>query len=92
MSFWKQIKPQNPEKRQQKNHFLKNLYTLFDGRRRVLDAFESKIFPIKIEDTGFSDRTKEKISDLANVKTLLPKQILQRLQIALSQVKVGNTS
>ena len=34
---------------------LKNLYTLYDGRERVLDAFESRIFPIKIEGAGFSD-------------------------------------
>ena len=31
-----------------KKDILKNLYALFDGRKRVLDAFERRIFPIKI--------------------------------------------
>ena len=38
---------------------LKNLYALFESRERVLDAFESKIFPIKIEGTGFSDKVSD---------------------------------
>ena len=38
-----------------KKDIFKNLYALCDGRERVLDAFESKIFPIKTEGTGFSD-------------------------------------
>ena len=55
---------------------------------RNLDAFENKIFPINIEDIGFLD----KISDHSNLKTLTPKQMLQRLQIALARVRAGNTS
>ena len=31
------------------------LYALFERRERVLDAFESKIFPIKIEGAGLLD-------------------------------------
>ena len=38
-----------------KKDILKNLYALCDGRERVLDVTESKIFPIKTEGTGFSD-------------------------------------
>ena len=37
---------------------------------------------------GFSD----KASDHSNLKILTPKQMLQRLPIALAQVKAGNTS
>ena len=55
---------------------------------RNLDAFENKMFPINIEDIGFLD----KISDHSNLKTLTPKQMLQRLQIALARVRAGNTS
>ena len=55
---------------------------------RNLDAFENKIFAINIEDIGFLD----KISDHSNLKTLTPKQMLQRLQIALARVRAGNTS
>ena len=34
--------------KKKKKDILKNLYALFDGRKRVLDAFERRIFPIKI--------------------------------------------
>ena len=56
LNFKKQAKPQNSEKNQQKKDILKNIYALFDARERVLDAFESKIFPIKTEGTGYSGR------------------------------------
>ena len=76
------------EKKQQKEDFLENLYNLFEGRERVFNAFDSKIFPTKIEDTGSSD----KVLDHSNLKILPPKQMFQRLPIALAQVKAGNTS
>ena len=88
MDFNKKTKPQNLEKKQVKKDILKNLYVLFESRERVLDAFESKIFPIKNEGTGFSD----KVSKHSKLKILTPKQILQRLTIAFPQVKAGNTS
>ena len=59
-----------------------------EGRERVLNGFDSKIFPIKIEGTDISD----KISNHSNFKILTPKQMLQRLPIALAQGKSGNTS
>ena len=73
MNSKKQVKPKNPEKKQQKEDDFENLYNFFEGRERVLNAFDSKTFPIKIEGTG-------------------PSQMLQRLPIALAQVKTGNTS
>ena len=84
MNFRKQVKPKNTEKKQQKEDVPENLYDLFEGRERVLNAFDSKIFPIKIKDTGFSDHS--------NFKVLTLKQMLQRLPIALARVKAGNTS
>ena len=87
MNFKKKIKPQNPEKKQKKGDVPKNLFALSDDRQRVLDAFGSKIFPIKIERTGFSD----KASNNSNLKILTPKQIPPRLPIALAQIKAGNT-
>ena len=71
-----------------KEDALKNLYNLFKGRERVLNVFDSKILPIKIEGTGFSD----KVSDHSNLKILTPKQMLQRFPMSLAQVKAGNTS
>ena len=34
-------------KNKRNKYIFNNLYPLFDGRERVLDAFESEIFPIK---------------------------------------------
>ena len=62
-------KPKSPEKKQQNEDFLKNLFNLFKGRERVLNAFDSKIFPIKIEGKGLSD----KVFDHSNLKKLTPK-------------------
>ena len=42
-------KPQKSEKNKKAKGVLKNLYTFFEGRGRVLDVFEGKIFPAKME-------------------------------------------
>ena len=88
MNFRKQVKPKSLEKKLQKEDVLASLYYLFEGREKVLDAFESKIFPTKIEGIGFPD----KVFDYSNVKILTPKQMLRQLPIAPAQVKGGNTS
>ena len=88
LNFRKQVKLKNPEKKQKKEDILKNVYNLFEGRERVLNAFDSKIFPIKTEGTGLSG----KVADHSNLKILTPKKTLQRLPIAPAQVKAGNTS
>ena len=67
---------------------LESLYNLFEGSKRFFNASESKIFPIKIEGTVFSDI----VSDHSNLKILTPKQMFQRLLIALAQVNTVNTS
>ena len=58
----------------------------FEGREKVLNAFDSKIFPIKTKGTGYLE------SELSNFKILTPNQMLKRLPIALAQVKAGNNS
>ena len=63
-----------------------NLYHFFEGREKVLDAFERKIFSIKSKDAGILNPNHFKL------KILTHKQMLQRLPIALAQVKVGNNS
>ena len=62
------------------------MHAFFNGRERVLDAFESKIFPIKTKGTGFLN------FDHSKLKILTPKQMLQRLPTDLAQVKAGNNS
>ena len=44
MNFKSKVKPRNPEKKQNKKDILKNVYALFDGRERVFEASESKIY------------------------------------------------
>ena len=58
---------------------IKTGYALYELRKLTPNAFKSKIFPLE------SVQGKE-------VKTLTPKQLLQRLPIAISQVKADNTS
>ena len=44
---------------------------------------------VKVSDTKVSNR---KVSDHSNLKVLSPKQVCQKLPIALAQIKAGNTS
>ena len=50
----------------------------YEGRKSIPNAFRNGIFPMK-EKQG------------KRLKLLTPKQMLQRLPIALAQVKAGNT-
>ena len=86
MNFKKNTKPRSQEKKQEKEIVLKNLYNFFEGREKVLDAFESKIFSIKSKGAGILNPNHSKL------KILSPKQMLQRLPIALAQVKAGKNS
>ena len=52
---------------------------LYEGRELVISVFKSGLFPLK-STTG------------TGRKVLTPKQMLQRLPIALAQVKAGNNS
>ena len=52
----------------------------------VLNGFKSKIFLTKSTGTGILN------TDNSKLKILAPKQMLQRLPVALAQVKAGNNS
>ena len=86
MNFRKNTKPSSQEKKQEKEIVLKNLYNFFEGREKILDAFESKIFAIKSKGAGILNPNHSKL------KVLTPKQMFQRLPIALAKVKAGNNS
>ena len=80
MNFKKKTKPKSLEKKNKKKKFvLENLYNLFEGREKVLDAFESKIFTIKSTDAGILN------PDHSKLKILTSKQMLQRLPIAFTK-------
>ena len=86
MNFRKNTKPRSQEKKQEKEIVLENLYNIFEGREKILEAFESKIFSIKSKGTGILNLNHSKL------KILTHKKMLQRLLIALAQVKAGNHS
>ena len=66
---------------------MKSLCALLEGIERVLEGFESGIIAInQIDGTDVSD------IDHSYLKILIPKQMLERLPIALTQVKAGSTS
>ena len=94
MKLWILRKKKNQQIQRKNKHkkVINNLYAIFEDRERVLVAFESKIFPKKIEGAGFLDRKGDKVSDHSNLKILTSKQMLQRLPIALAQLKKGDTS
>ena len=62
------------------------MYNFFQGREKIIDAFESKIFFTKSKGAGILN------PDHFKLKILTPKQMLQRLPIALTQVKADNNS
>ena len=86
MNFKKNTKPRSQQKKQEKEIVLKNLCDFWEGREKLLNAFESKIFSIKSTGAGILNPNHSKL------KILPPKQMLQRLPIALPQVKSGNNS
>ena len=63
----KNMRNQRVKKKQEKEIVLENLYNIFEGREKVLDAFESKIFPIKSKGTGILK------SNHSELKILTPK-------------------
>ena len=62
------------------------MYKFWEGKEKVLDAFQSKIFSIKSKGAGILN------PDHSKLKILTYKQMLERLPIALAQVKTGNNS
>ena len=72
-------RPKTAEGKNKKRNTYKNSYALYEDQELILNAFRSGIFPIK--------ETKGKV-----LKILTAKQMLQRLPIALAQVKACNTS
>ena len=47
INFRKNTKPKSQEKKQEKGIVLENLHKFWEGREKILDAFESKIFLTK---------------------------------------------
>ena len=58
------------KKQMKKKDVLKNLYNFFEGREKVLNAFDNEIFPIKTKGTGYLE------SEPSSFKILTPNQDL----------------
>ena len=84
--FVYKTKPKSDKKKQEKEDTINNLCNFFDPRKMVLHGFKSKIFLTKSKGSDILN------SDQSKLKILTPKQMLQRLPIALAQVKAGNNS
>ena len=67
---------------------IRNIKNLYDSRQKIIDLFNN-YSKIKFESIYRSKHDENKGRGL---KILTPKQMLQRLPIALAQVKAGNNS
>ena len=72
-------KPHNSESKKLKEDVLNSARALLKGREMIFKAFEREIF-----------LKPEELRERTRFKVLTPKQILQRLPIALAQIKAGN--
>ena len=84
--FVYKTKPKSDKKKQEKEDTINNLCNFFNPRKMVLHGFKSKIFLTKSKGSDILN------SDQSKLKILTPKQMLQRLPIALALVKAGNNS
>ena len=64
MNFRKNTKPKSQEKKTRKRNCSRNLYNFFEGREKILDAFESKIFSIKSKGAGILNPNHSKLKIL----------------------------
>ena len=73
-------------KKKEKGVTINNLNNFDEAREMILNGFKSKILLTKSTGTGLFN------TDNSKLKILTPKQMLQRLPIALAQIKAGNNS
>ena len=73
---------------------IKNAKNLYDSRQKVIDLFNdyAKIRSEAIYETKQETKQDKTKQDETRLKILTPKQMLQRLPIALAQIKAGNNS
>ena len=82
--------PRDIEKRKLKRDTIEIIDALCEDRDMVLNDFKSGIFPLQATEGLGSLSMSYRIAEVSEI--LSPKKILQRLSIALAQVKAGNTS
>ena len=84
-----QIKSENPNHKSAKQLYtIRNVKNLYDSRQKIIDLFNSHS---KIRSETLY-KSKQNETKGKGIKIITSKQILQRLPIALAQVKAGNNS
>ena len=78
IEFNNKSRPKTKEVKDKKRDTFDSVGALYEGWELILNALRNETFPIKIWGKG--------------LRILTPNQMLQRLPIALTQIKVGNTS
>ena len=85
-TFNGKTRPKTFWQKELKENTLDNVNNLYEAREMVLNGFKSMIFLTECTGTSLFNTNNSKL------KILTPKEILQRLPIALAQVKAGNNS
>ena len=79
----------NPKHKSQKQSYvIKNVKNLYNSRQKTIDLLNDNA---RIRSEAIYKSKQEKTTG-TGLKILAPKQMLQRLPIALAQVKAGNNS
>ena len=79
VEFNDKSRPTSKEDKNKKRDTYESAYALYEGQELTLNAFRKRIFAIKATESK-------------GLKILTPEQMLQRLPMALTQVKAGDTS
>ena len=80
-----QIRQRNPKNRsEEQNNVINSVTNLYESREKVVQMFNNYAKNMS--------RNIYKTKQLTGLKILTPKQMLQRLPIALAQIKAGNNS
>ena len=82
----REITSGNPKHKSEKQSYTKK--TLYDSRQKIIDLLNDNA---KIRSEAIY-KSKQNKTEGTGLKILTPKQMLQRLPIALAQVKAGNNS
>ena len=79
VEFNDKSRPTSKVDKNKKRDTYESAYALYEGQELTLNAFRKRIFAIKATESK-------------GLKILTPEQMLQRLPMALTQVKAGDTS
>ena len=85
-----EINSGNPKhKKEKQSYTIKNVKNLYDSRQKIVDLLNDYS---KIKSEANYKTKNDNKKEGKGLKILTPKQMLQRLPIALAQVKAGNNS